>query len=105
MEIKVNTDNNVEGKQSLETHVIETINSGIGRFDSHITRVEVHLSDENGNKKGPKDKRCLIECRMKGAEPIAVTSQEDTLHNALNEAVDKMKAKLTTRIGRLKSVR
>ncbi len=103
MEIKINTDNNVEGKQSLKTYMQDLITSDLGRFDSYVTRMEVHLSDENGNKKGPKDKKCVIECRMKGADPIAVTSQEDNIHKAVDAAIDKMKAKLTTRIGRLRT--
>ena len=103
MDIQFNTDNNVEGKQAVEEFMSTSIAEALERFSSHITRLEIHLSDENGQKKGPKDKRCLIEARLKGMDPIAVTSQEDNLHKAVNAAVDKMRAKLTTRLGRLKT--
>lgn len=102
MEIQFNTDNNVEGKQALETYMSETIHSGLQRFEKHITRIEVHVSDENGNKKGPNDKRCLLECRLKGLDPVVVTSQEDSIRKAVVNSIDKMKAKLTTLTGKLK---
>lgn len=81
----------------------QSISDALSRFDKHITRIEVHVSDENGNKKGPNDKRCLLECRLKGMEPIAVTSQEDNIKKAVAASIDKMKAKLTTRMGKLKT--
>lgn len=102
MEILFNTDNNVEGKQALEDYMSEIIQSGLSRFENHITRIEVHVSDENGNKKGPNDKRCLIECRLKGLEPAVVTSQEDNIRKAVVSSLDKMKAKLTTITSKLK---
>lgn len=103
MDIQFNTDNNVEGKQALENYMSQSISDALSRFDKHITRIEVHVSDENGNKKGPNDKRCLLECRLKGMEPIAVTSQEDNIKKAVAASIDKMKAKLTTRMGKLKT--
>lgn len=103
MDIQFNTDNNVEGKQALETYMSEFIAESLDRFSSQITRIEVHVSDENGNKKGPNDKRCLLEARLKGMDPIAVTSQEDSIKKAVNEAVGKMRATLTTRMGKLKT--
>jgi ribosomal subunit interface protein len=103
MEIQVNTDNNIEGKQKLEKYMTEAISEGLSRFGDMITRVEVHVSDENGNKKGPKDKRCLLEARLKGMAPIAVTSHEDNIHNAVTSSIDKMKATLNKTMGKLKT--
>lgn len=103
MEIQVNTDNNVEGKQKLETYMTDAIAQGLNRFSDLITRIEVHVSDENGNKKGPNDKRCLLEARLRGLAPIAVTSQEDSVHKAVNSAIDKMRASLNTTVGKMKT--
>lgn len=103
MEIQVNTDNNVEGKQKLESYMIEAISQGLNRFGDLITRVEVHVSDENGNKKGPNDKRCLLEARLKGLAPVAVTSQEDSVHKAVSASIEKMKASLSTTVGKMKA--
>ena len=102
VEILVNTDNNVEGTQKMKDYVRETVDKNLDRFKDVITRVEVHFSDQNGNKKGPKDKKCVIEARLKGMSPIAVSSQEDDIHKAVAFAIDKVKASLNTTVGKMK---
>jgi len=71
------------------------------RFGEVITRLEVHLSDENGAKTGLKDKRCLLEARQEGKQPIAVTELAETYDMAVAGAVEKMKASLSSIQGRL----
>ncbi|MDQ2076865.1 HPF/RaiA family ribosome-associated protein [Marinimicrobium sp. ABcell2] len=101
MQIQVNTDNNIQGQQSLAERVRETVVSNLGRFERQITRVEVHLSDENGAKSGAQDKRCLMEVRLGGRQPMAVTDQSDSLEQAINGAAKKMKTALGSTLGRL----
>ena len=103
MKIQLNSDNNIEGTNDLKGYLDETISKGLSRFEEQITRIEVHVSDENGAKGGQKDKRCLLEARLAGLEPIAVTHQADTLHQSVTGAIDKMKAALDTRIGKLRN--
>ncbi len=103
MKIQLNSDNNIEGTDDLKGYLDETITKGLSRFSEQITRVEVHMSDENGAKSGQKDKRCLLEARLAGIDPIAVTHQADTLHQAVTGAIDKMKAALDTRLGKLRN--
>ena len=55
----------------------------MSRISDHITRVEVHLSDENGDKDGQNDMRCMMEARLEGRQPIAVTHQAATLDEAV----------------------
>jgi hypothetical protein len=52
MVIQINTDRNIEGNSRLEGYVKETLHSKLERFSDKITRIEVHLSDQNGNKPG-----------------------------------------------------
>jgi hypothetical protein len=53
--------------------------------------VEVHLSDENSDKKGGRDDmRCMLEARLEGRPAIAVTHQATTLDEAVEGAVDKL---------------
>ena len=52
MQIKINTDRNIEGHEALVAQVSGVVESALSRISDHITRVEVHLSDENSNKKG-----------------------------------------------------
>jgi len=105
MNIQINTDNNISGNERLETYVQSTITKELSRFNDDITRIEVHLSDENGSKEGEKDKRCMIEARLKNIQPIAVTSQENTIEKAVSDALNKIKASIDTIIGRSKTIR
>lgn len=72
------------------------------RFGDQITRVEVHLSDENSDKKsGKKDKRCLIEARLAGLQPLAVSHEAATMEHAVDGAVDKLMRSIDTTLGKL----
>jgi ribosome-associated translation inhibitor RaiA len=103
MEIQFNTDKNIEGKERLENYVKELIGSSLKRFEDRVTRIEVFLSDENSHKESQDDKKCVLEARPNGLKPIAVTCQEATIEKAITGAIDKMKASLTTVIGRLQN--
>ena len=103
MKIQLNTDSNLTGSEELRASLTSLISDELSRFDDHITRLEVHLSDENGHKNGQNDKRCMIEARLEGMKPIAVTNHADTSERAVTGAVDKLKSSLTTIQGRLKN--
>jgi ribosome-associated translation inhibitor RaiA len=106
MLIQVNTDHNINGHESLKTGVSATIQDGLSRFSDHITRVEVHLSDSNSNKKrGGNDKRCLIEARMEGLKPVAVTHHAGSIDQATQGAVDKLARLIDNTIGKLRDQR
>lgn len=101
MTVQFNTDKNIAGKEEFTAPLIAFIEEDLSRFSHQITRVEVHLSDEDGNKEGLKDKRCLLEARLAGMNPIAVTNTADTDEQAVQGAVDKLKTSLETILGRL----
>lgn len=102
MLIQVNTDNHISGSEALTSRVEATVDSALTRFAERITRVEVHLSDENGGKSGPDDKRCVMEARLEGRQPVAVTHQAATLDEAVSGAADKMTSALDSTLGRLR---
>lgn len=101
MHIQVNTDRHVEGTTELKHLVENTIKNTLDRFSTRVTRVEVHLGDENSHKAGGDDKRCLMEARLAGLQPIAVKHQAPTLELAIDGAVAKMERALDSRLGRL----
>ena len=103
MTIQFNTDNKVTVSEELRTPLISLISEGLSRFSHQITRVEVHLSDENGDKEGINDKRCMIEARLAGMKPVAVTNHGNTHEQAVEGAVDKLKTSLDTILGRLRN--
>lgn len=101
MKIQVNTDKNIEGREQLSAYVESFIKDGLSRYTDHITRIEVHLSDENGSKEGTEDKRCLIEVRVEKLNPIVTSDLALTLHKAIDGATSKMKKALDSKIGKI----
>lgn len=102
MLIQINTDRNVEGADSLDEWVEAEVSSGLDRFSSRVTRVEVHVGDVNSDKKfGVDDKRCMLEARLAGLRPIAVSHQAPTLEQAVAGAVDQLSRSLDSTLGRL----
>lgn len=103
MQIQVNTDNNIEGSARMAAYFTDTLQDALERFEEQITRVEVHLSDENSHKEGNGDKRCLLEARLKGLKPVVVTHNAENLDIAVSGAIDKLIKSLDTSIGKLRN--
>ena len=101
MTIQVNTDKNIKGTETLTAQYEAQIEAELSRFSDHITRIEVHLSDENGHKAGPNTKRCLLEARLERRLPIAVSGRADTLDQAMDGALIKLTASLDNIISNL----
>jgi len=89
MQIQVNT-HDTAGDAEYVARVEAQVAGGLDRFESHITRVEVHLADVNAGKGGGADKRCMIEARPTHHKPVAVTHQAPTLPLAIDGAMDKI---------------
>ena len=102
MQIQVNSDNHIQSSQRLEEWVRTTIESTLDRYEEDLTRVEVHLSDENGDKPGPHDLRCQLEARPKGHQPISVTHKADSLELAIDGAAEKLEHALEHLFGKLR---
>ena len=90
MLIEFNTDKNIEGGQKLADYFTTTLQEDLGRYDDMITRLVVHLGDENASKKGENDKRCLLEARIKNSQPVAVTEFANTVQQAVKGATYKL---------------
>lgn len=103
MTIQINTDKTISGEQRSEEYFSSLIAEALQRFDSHITRIEVHLKDENGKKEGINDISCLIEARIEGKQPIAVTNQADSVDLAVTGAIDKIKTAVGTIVGKMQN--
>ncbi|MGD9841496.1 MAG: HPF/RaiA family ribosome-associated protein [Steroidobacteraceae bacterium] len=101
MLIQINTDHNLQGHEPLNERVHDIVVGALNRFRERITRVEVHLSDENGGKTGQLDKRCMIEARLEGRNPVAVTHHAATISQAIDGATDKLTVLIDKILGKL----
>lgn len=101
MQINVNSDKTVAVHAGLDEHVKTVVSDALHRFGEQITSVEVHLSDNLGQKSADGDNRCLMEARITGYKPIAVTAHDATLHQAIGGASDKLKRAIDSALGRL----
>ena len=90
MQVQVHTDNHVNGSAGLTAHVESIVMGALARFGNRVMRVEVHIGDENGHKGGEHDKRCAMDARLSGLQPIAVTGQGLSVEAAINSAADKL---------------
>ena len=105
MQILVNTDKHVDAEADLVRRLEEEITSGLARFVDQVTRVEVHLSDQNADRGGATDMRCAMEARPAGKQPIAVSHSAATTEEAYSGAVKKLRALLDTSFGRTEARR
>jgi hypothetical protein len=100
MQIQINTGNHVQGDEALNAWAEQELRDRLGRFGDSITRVEVHLSDVNGARLGGEDKRCKLEARLAGRQPVVVSHDAGKVADALFGAVDKLQRLLDTALGR-----
>ncbi len=101
MKIQFNTGHHIEGSERLSDYFSTLIKEELNRFDDQITRIEVHISDQDSSKNGQDDKKCMLEARLKSLNPIVVSNQGNSHEEAIKGAVNKLKTSLNTVTGRL----
>lgn len=103
MKIQLNTDRNIKGNLKLEAYVTEVLEHKLKRFSDKITRIEVHLSDQNGDKPGKDDNQCRIEARLRGMKPLMVLERAEHMESAITGAANKIKSVLDTHLEKLRN--
>ena len=101
VQIQINTDHNIEGNEAMAAEVTRVVAHALERYSDRITRVEVHLDDENGPKDGTNDQRCMLEARLGGLQPIAVTHHADTLALAVHGAAENLVRVIDSTLARI----
>ena len=101
MQVLVNSDHHIVGGEDLTQRVQGVVAGRLERFDGRITRVEVHLNDLNSLKLGERDKRAMMEARIGGLKPIAVSHEAPTLTEAIHVAADKLERAIEHALGKL----
>ena len=94
MQIQFNTDHSIEGSQAMAQRVEAELRDSLDRFADRITRIEVHVTDVNGNRKSDDDKHCVIEARIAGRAPLSVTHAAASIEQAVDGASGKLERAL-----------
>lgn len=101
MQVIVNTDHNIALSEESIGELESVVDTALGRFASHLTRVEVHLSDESGGRGTSDGIRCRLEARPEGRNPEFATEDAATVDAAVSGALRKLTQVLDTTFGRL----
>lgn len=101
MMIQLHADRSLTIHEEYAAKLNGAIYRELDRFADLLTRVELHLADENAQRKTKEDKKCTIEARLKSRQPVAVTHHGDTYDNAVTGALTKLKASLNTVVGKM----
>ena len=102
MQTEVFSDKNIAVDARTQNWVTATVEVTLERYLLDLTRVIVHVTDENGGKSGPKDKRCKMEARPKGHQPILVSHDANELTLAVEGAATKLQHALEHLFGKLR---
>jgi ribosomal subunit interface protein len=90
MQIQINY-GDIDGSDALETRVTDKLNRELQYVADRVTRVEVHLRDDNSsNKSGPQDKRAVMEARPAGFDPITIDHAGEDIYKVIDEAAAKL---------------
>jgi ribosome-associated translation inhibitor RaiA len=101
MQVQINTANNVAGREALMESIEADVRNRLSRYESRLTRVEVHVGDENGEGSAGDDKRCVMEARPAGLDPVTVTEQASSIDQATAGALGKLSSALERTFGKL----
>jgi ribosome-associated translation inhibitor RaiA len=105
VQIQLNTDNNLAGTEDLALRVDAELRQSLQRFEDRLTRVEVHLNDSNGADKAGDDKRCMLEARLRGHQPVSVTHHAPSIDLAVSGASQKLARAIDRMVGKLDASR
>lgn len=91
----------IDGSDALSEHVSQAVEKALKPVNDQVTRVEVYLHDDRQKRRGPDDKRCTMEARLAGTQPLAVEAREDDIYKAVDNSAGKLERAVRRKIGRL----
>jgi ribosome-associated translation inhibitor RaiA len=97
MQVLLNTDPQLDGRHKMAEHLDTIVREALGRFGEQITRVEAHVAEAGDHASAtPGDITCTLEARLVGLEPVVAKDHAATAHQAMHNAVAKLKRAITT---------
>lgn len=100
MQFQFNSDSSVMGTDNVAERIEADLRHRLSRFEERLTRLEVHVSDENARKGGDDDKACMIEARIRGEKPMGVTGKASDVDTAARIAAGKLAERLDRHFGK-----
>lgn len=100
MQVQFNSDSSVMGTENVAERIEIAVRQKLARFEDRLTRLEIHVRDENGAKGGGDDKVCLIEARPRGGKPIGVTGHASKIDDAARKAANTLAQRLERHFGK-----
>ena len=95
MLVNLHSDNHVDLKEDSIQQLETEIATSLKRFSNWITRVEVHLTDENSQAKGGSDDiRCLMEARPAGKQPVSIEVRAASVVQAIQQGTNTLERRL-----------
>jgi ribosome-associated translation inhibitor RaiA len=102
VQVQVQTDKHI---RTATDWIEEELTGSLSRFAGQLVRVDVHLSDQNGDKPGNDDIRCALDARIAGVKSLVVTHSAGNVHDAYHGAVNKLTRSLETSMAKLSARR
>ena len=104
MQVIINSDNQVDLREGFIQHWESEISSSLDRFADRITRVEVHLTDENSKARGGGDDiRCMLEARLANKQPVNIEVRAETAEHAMADGIRTMSRRLGTLVDKART--
>jgi len=100
MQVQFNSDSSVMGTENVAERIEASVREKLARFEERLTRVEIHVRDENARKGGADDKACTIEARPRGGRAIGVTGRADKVDDAARRAASTLAQRLERHFGK-----
>ncbi len=100
MQVQFNSDSSVMGTENVADRIEAKVRDKLARFEERLTRLEIHLHDENAHKHGHDDKACTIEARPRGGRAIGVTENASTVDDAARKAANTLAQRLERFFGK-----
>ncbi|MCO6043789.1 hypothetical protein NG895_07705 [Aeoliella sp. ICT_H6.2] len=106
MQVKINSDNHIDVHEKSVEKWQDEVATALSRFGDWLTRVEVHLTDENSHAKGgPDDIRCLMEARPAGKSPVSIEVRAANVDQAVHQATATLERRLATMVDKARTER
>ncbi len=100
MKILINSDKTIHSSASLQDNLKDILHKELSHYQPKLSRIDVHLTDQNGVKEGVNDILCLIEAHIDGRPSALASEQADTVELAFSGALDHLVSSLERDFGR-----